>query len=184
MTRVFQTRTGKNVIFNILAGDIASIPADAMITAINSSGMWFGGIDGVIQKHAGNQFHSQAMRRGKLTHLDTVVARKAQPHSAKFENVVFVVDDLATPLEDIVFAGLLAAAQAGFTSVSLPAIRTGVMLGVVEKTAQDAVNALMRGIVSFFDDDPDTTINDVRFVIYGGGEIMSLLNTSAQKMLA
>lgn len=182
MTRVFQTSTRRNVVFSIFADDIGAVVADAMITAINSGGLWMGGIDRVIERYAGNQFHAQAAAQ-KLSHLTTVVARKERPHRAKFENVVFVVDDLKSPVRDVVYAGLKAASDAGFACVSLPAIRTGVMLGVVEKDAQEAVNGLMKGILDFFTDFPNTVINDVKFVIYSDGEIMNMLNAAQQKLL-
>ena len=45
---------------NVVDGDIAAVPAQVLITAVNSGGMWFGGIDGVIMRAAGDQFHGQA----------------------------------------------------------------------------------------------------------------------------
>ncbi|MBI2062436.1 MAG: hypothetical protein HYT64_01985 [Candidatus Yanofskybacteria bacterium] len=70
----------------------------------------------------------------------TVVAfRKGRAHDGAFVNVVFVVDDLKRPLHQVIYDGLRAASDAGFKSVSLPPVRMGVMLGVVEKSVNEAV---------------------------------------------
>jgi O-acetyl-ADP-ribose deacetylase (regulator of RNase III) len=45
---------------SVIEGDITRINADAIVTAINSAGMWFGGIDDAIQRAAGDFYHNQA----------------------------------------------------------------------------------------------------------------------------
>ena len=52
---------------NVVDGDITQIKADALITAINSGGMWFGGLDGAIQRSSGSMFHGQAQAAMPLT---------------------------------------------------------------------------------------------------------------------
>lgn len=146
-----------------------------MITAINSGGLWFGGIDGVIQKQAGMQFHQQAADAMPLHHLNTVVARKRKPHRGMFQDVVFVVDDLQTPLHDVIYRALEAANDAGYKSVSLPAIRTGVMLGKVEKDAKSAVVELLKGILEFYNDFPNSNLESLTFVLFTGGEVYNQL---------
>lgn len=180
ITKTFSTSTGKRNTLTLLQGDIATVPAQAMITAINSGGMWFGGIDGVIQSNAGNQFHNQAMAAMPLHHLNTVVARKQKPHRAMFQDVIFVVDDLQTPLKDVIYRGLEAANDAGYVSVSLPAIRTGVMLGTVEKDAKTAVGELLKGILAFYADFPDSNLSELTFVIYSGGEVYNQLENQTK----
>ena len=111
-------------------GDITQIPADALMTAINSGGLWFGGIDGAIQRVAGNMYHNQASQAAPLNNLQTVVARGSGKHKGKFRDVVFVIDDLKSPLDKVVYAGLEAASNEGYTSLLVPTIRMGVMAGV------------------------------------------------------
>src|SRR3990167_1163934 len=109
---------------SVVSGDIARVKADALITAINSGGAWFGGIDGVISRAAGDLFHAQAGAAMPLTDGQTVVAHSnGRAHKGAFTNVVFVVDDLRRPLREVVQSGLRAAADAGAQSVSLPTIR-------------------------------------------------------------
>jgi O-acetyl-ADP-ribose deacetylase (regulator of RNase III) len=143
-----------------------------MITAINSGGMWFGGIDGVIQKHAGDQFHRQASAAMPLRHLDTVRAFKRHSHS----------DDLRTPLRDVVYKAFEAVGNAGYKTVSLPAIRTGVMLGTVEPDAQSAVAELLAGIIEYFGDYPDSSVSDITFVIYASGDVYNQLEAQTLRL--
>jgi len=69
------------LVANAQNGDVASVRADALITAISSSGMWFGGIDRAIQRVAGSMFHTQALRGMPLFDGDVVYA--ATPSRAR-----------------------------------------------------------------------------------------------------
>lgn len=151
---------------DVVSGDIARVSVDALITAINSGGMWFGGIDGVIMRQAGELFHGQASAAMPLKDGQTVVARGNDTNRGKFANVVFVVDDLQKKLSHIVYAGLCAASDAGFQTVSLPTIRMGVMLGAVEKTAGEAIGEMVNGIRQFVTDKPKTSVEGITFVVY------------------
>lgn len=129
-----------------ISGDITKIDSDAIITAINSGRLWFGGIDGAIQRVAGNIYHNQAMNE-ELINLKVIVARgDHNNHKGKFDNVVFVVDDLKSELRGVIARGLEEADAAGFKKVTIPAIRTGVMLGAVEKSLEQVVDEYMKGI--------------------------------------
>jgi len=129
-----------------ISGDITRVDSDAIITAINSGRLWFGGIDGAIQRVAGNIYHNQAMNE-ELINLKVIVARgDHNNHKGKFDNVVFVVDDLKSELRGVIARGLEEADAAGFKKVTIPAIRTGVMLGAVEKSLEQVVDEYMKGI--------------------------------------
>src|SRR3989338_10399360 len=129
-----------------ISGDITSVNSDAIITAINSGRLWFGGIDGAIQRVAGNIYHNQAIKE-ELSDLKVIVARgDRNNHKGKFDNVVFVVDDLRSELRGVIARGLEEADAAGFKNVTIPAIRTGVMLGAVEKSLEQVVDEYMKGI--------------------------------------
>ncbi len=164
----------------VLAGDIAKVKADALITPINSEGMWWGALDGVIQKAGGNQFHRQASAMMPLKDGQTIVARQLASHKGAFENVVFVVDDLKRPLSDVIAAGLKAADIAGFKTVSMPAMRTGVMMGAVEKTAQATVDQMALGVKAFNAAGPKS-ISDIKFVVYNNEDIMAKLGKALLK---
>lgn len=153
------------MIKTIIAGDISKVESNAIITAINSSGMWFGGIDGVIQRVVGNHFHSQASNKMPIKNEDVIFA-KGKGTSA-FENVIFVVDDLQSPLRNIIYNGLIEANKNQCKVVSIPAIRTGVMLGEVEKNMKEAVHEIATGIKNFENEFSNSTnIEEVIFVVY------------------
>lgn len=160
----------------VVSGDITKVKVDALITAINSDGMWFGGIDGVINRVAGGMFHLQAADEMPLKDGQTIVARSNGCfHGGAFTDVVFVVDDLKHSLSEIVYNGLKAASEAGFKSVSLPTIRMGVMLGVVEKNAEEAVLGMSVGVRKFLKKNPDTTLESITFVVYNDKKTEFLL---------
>ncbi len=158
----------------VIQGDISRVSTDALITAINSGGMWFGGIDGVINRAAGNFFHQQAGDAMPLSHGQVVVARGNDSNQGAFKNVVFVVDDLRGPLSQIVYAGLKGASEAGFSSATLPTIRMGVMLGAVEKSPQEAILQMAAGVKKFMTERPNG-LNDITFVIYNDAATQRLL---------
>ena len=165
---------------HVVSGDITRVNADALITAINSGGMWFGGIDGVIQRAAGSRFHAQAEAAMPLAHGQTVVALNEGAHDGAFTNVVFVVDDLQGPLQHIVYNGLVAANEAGFTSVSVPTIRMGVMLGVVENSVDEAVAEMAAGVARFTADYPQTSLSELTFVVYDDPSTQQALEAALQ----
>jgi len=156
----------------VVGGDIARQDTDAIMTAINSAGAWFGGIDGVIQRAAGNHFHKQAASASPLEDGQTVVA-KGKP-GCSIKNVVFVVDDLQRPLSEIVQAGLIAADEAGYRSVAVPTIRMGVMLGQVEKTDDEAYDQMHQGVQNFLSSGPEC-LEEIRFVVYDDTEMEAAL---------
>ncbi len=162
----------------VIPGDISRIQSDALITAINSSGMWFGGIDRVIQQNAGSMFHDQA--RGKsLSQGTTVYAPQTAPHNGGFEDVIFVVDDLEAPLRTVIRAGLDQANTAGAGTVSLPMIRTGVMLGAVEETREEALREIVQGVKDHLS--RHSSLESITFVVYNDpsmvAEFQRMLNT-------
>lgn len=168
----------------VFEGDIAQVESDALVTAVNSEGAWYGGIDGVIQRAAGSWFHLQAKdvmtgdpsfsslhKQGK-----TILARgSSERNRGRFRNVVFVIDDLEGPLSQVVQNGLKTASDAGFTSVSLPTIRMGVMLGAVEKSVEEAVGQMREGVVAFMRDNPNTKLSSITFVVYDDPATADLL---------
>jgi O-acetyl-ADP-ribose deacetylase (regulator of RNase III) len=163
-------------------GDIAKIQSDALVTAINSGGMWYGGIDGVIQRAADNLFHNQARAKMPLRDGQTIVAKGGPGNRGQFKDVVFVVDDLQQPLRQIVFKALTAAEGAGYTVVTVPAIRMGVMLGVVEKSIKEAVIEIAMGIKTFLETGP-TSVKEVVFVVYGDSAVRDAIEEGTRRLL-
>lgn len=156
-------------------GDITQIKADAMITAINSSGMWFGGLDGAIQRSSGSMFHGQAQAAMPLTDGQVVYAPEQGPHDGLFDAVLFVVDDLSRPLYDLATIALEGAVRRELTSINIPALRTGVMAGVVEPR-REALASLANAINDFVHKNPGK-LNEINVVVYSNEGDRMLLRT-------
>ncbi len=162
---------------SVTSGDIGRVKSDAIITAINSSGMWFGGIDGVILRYASDIFHRQAVVALPLTQGQTVVAKGNDQNKASFANVVFVIDDLQGELSDVIFNGLMAASSSSFSEVTIPTIRMGVMLGAVEKTPAEAIAQMIEGVRRFIASHGSTTsLTKIVFVVYNDQNTQDLLD--------
>lgn len=146
----------------VVSGDITRITSDALITAINSGGLWFGGIDGAIMRVAGGIFHNQATAVMPLTDGQTIIATDK---GFEFANVIFVVDDLERKLREVVYAGLKTADNAGFGSVTLPTIRMGVVFGLKEKSVDETIAEMVEGVKQFLADDPKS-VHSILFVVY------------------
>jgi O-acetyl-ADP-ribose deacetylase (regulator of RNase III) len=150
------------MLLDVISGDIAQMPADALITAINGQGWWFGGVDGAIQRVAGDFFHRQVqlpVRDG-----DVVYASLSREVACPFRNVIFVVDNLKQPLQNIVLAGLREAEAQQLAEITLPVMRTGVMAGARE-TKDEALQALADAIMQFKAEKP-TAVKRLLVVVY------------------
>lgn len=62
--------------------------------------------------------------------------------------------------------------------MTLPAIRTGVMLGVVESSIQEAVDEMVQGVRGFINNNPATTIQNITVVVYRDPNIIQLLENA------
>ncbi len=169
----------KSVSLYGIVGDITQIPVVAIMTTINSGGLWYGGVDGAIQRAAGDYYHDQARSRMPLNDLEVVVARgNGISHRGKFKDVVFVVDDLISPLNDVVFKGLEVAHRENYGKILIPTIRMGVMAGVVEKTPQEAVERIESGVEKFIEEYGDKTqLKNLTWVVYNDERTIALLKS-------
>lgn len=166
-----------NPTLHILEGDITKHQCDAIMTAINSGGMWFGGVDGAIQRVAGNNYHRQAAAKMPLKNLDVVIARGHKSARNYFNDVVFVVDDLESPVSQVVYAGLCAANTQPYQTIALPAVRMGVMLGVKEKTAEQTALGIRQGLLTFLNDHSGSlNLKNIDFVCYNDPAAVKALN--------
>jgi len=167
MANDLATKVGNTELY-VVKGDITKIPTDAIMTAINSGGMWFGGVDGAIQRVAGNYYHNQAMAKMPLSNLQTIVAKgNRENHLGNFNDVVFVVDDLESPVNEVIYNGLKAANDEGYEKILFPAVRMGVMAGVFEKDVSETVTKIADGVKTFIRDyGPQSKLKDLTFVVY------------------
>ncbi len=167
------TRTAPTV--SVQMGDITRVPADGLITGVNSEGMWAGGVDGAISRAGGGQFHQQAQSLIGGQTGQVQIATTRQAHQGAFKNVVFVVDDLNKPLYDVLTAGLEAADKAGMQSLSIPAMRLGVMKNV-GGTEAEKIADMARAVRDF--SAKSQNVKDIKFVIYGDQETAGKLQAA------
>lgn len=170
-----------NIKLQVVEGDITRITSDAIITAINSGRMWYGGIDSAIKRSARDRYnnndfyHAQAAAKMPLKNLQTVIARGFDLTS--FRDVVFVVDDLKSPLNQVVYTGLEAASNEGYQKVLVPTIRMGVMNGIVEKTEEEAIQKMALGVRNFLEEySKQTKLVDISFVVYNNPSLAKKLD--------
>jgi O-acetyl-ADP-ribose deacetylase (regulator of RNase III) len=129
--------------FMYLLGDITKVETDAIITLISPQGS--GSVDRAIRNVAGNQYHYQAWKVFESTGLQNgqvIVAKKIRTHAGRFENVIFVVDDLTSPLNELLYKGLIAAKEQGYNHVAIPLMRTGTKMGKVEKSVMEVIHQI------------------------------------------
>jgi len=114
-----------------------------------------------------------------LVNLQTVVARGLPGiiNHGRFRDVVFVVDDLQSPLNEVVYTGLEAASNEGYQKILVPTMRMGVMRGVVEKTEEEAIQKMALGVNNFLDKYAEKTkLDDISFVVYNNPSLATRLN--------
>jgi O-acetyl-ADP-ribose deacetylase (regulator of RNase III) len=168
------------LIIDAIEGDITHEPADALITATNSRGMYLGRVDKAINSVAGNLFHNQVDRAMPLSEGQTILAR-GMGHGGSFHSVLFVVDNLVRPLNRVALTALRAAESAGIHRLTLPMMRTGAQLGRVEPTAEIAVHRLAQAVKAFAASNP-RSVSSIRFVIFDDGRRASLLRQKLRQI--
>ncbi|MFA6097033.1 MAG: macro domain-containing protein [Candidatus Paceibacterota bacterium] len=159
----------------IVSGDITQIDADCIITPINSQKNWHGGIDRAIYAIAGEMYHDQIRK----THLENLfsaaVLGNRKTHRGKFDHVVFVVDDLRSRAREVINRGLETADEAGFETILIPAIRTGVFLGIIERTPDEIANEYILGILKFLRSNRNSGIKSIKLVIFRNEQFKTIL---------
>ncbi len=134
----------------LIEGNItADANVNAIVTLINPAGMWFGGVDKAIKRLAGDYYHKlpgRLLTTAGLSNGQAVVATGYRSlHGGSFDDVVFVVDALTSPLRELLLIALKQAKTEGYTSIAIPMMRTGVMLGLVEPTLNAVLEELQLG---------------------------------------
>lgn len=171
-------KTVGNTEIYVSQGDITQVLTESVIIPLNSGGMWTGGVNAAIQRVAGNHYHDQLAAWSDVDDLQTIVATGSREyHKGEFDNVVFVIDDVRSPLNQVVYNGLEAASNEGYQSVVLPTIRMGEMLGEAEKTPEEAVRKMGKGVRNFMDKyGSQTPLKDLRFVVYNDQATADMLS--------
>jgi O-acetyl-ADP-ribose deacetylase (regulator of RNase III) len=162
------------VLLSFVQGDITAAQVDAVVNAANSSLLGGGGVDGAIHREGGPEILA-ACRKLRASHygggLPTgqAVATTAGRLPARW--VIHTVGPVWQPHEDR--SALLAscyreslrvAGELGATTVAFPAISTGVYGWPMDDGARIAVETVRASVIS---DTADTSVTEVRFVLFG-----------------
>lgn len=165
-------------VIELLAADVANVPADALIAPLHSTGEWIGGINAAIRKCAGNSFHAQARDRMPFSDGDAFIAKRGEIRGGMFRDVLFVCDDWKRPLAGIVREALWRATDQEIGSVILPAMRTGAAFGQFEKTSAKAVLGLVTGVKQYLLNQPTESLKRIRIVVQPDSPLYEQLSMS------
>ncbi len=161
---------GRGTRVSVLETDIFRVEADAMVLpTLSMSGTWMmGGLTRMLMLQGGGAYFEALETAPNKNHLSTVVARKEEEHSGAFEDVIFVIDDLEGSIRDVVKAVLKTANAAGYSSISVPMIRTGVQLGSYnpEPTLEVTLERTVEGLLDFLRETPSPSLQEINFVAF------------------
>ena len=166
----------------VIEGDIAKIPADAIITSLSPDAfLWDSAIDKVIRKVAGEYYHNQV--KGKLFDLRAIVAKRGkEKHQGKFDDLLFIIDESKSSLDKIIYVGLETANQQNYHRVLLPPMRMK-PIGVVEQTAEETILKMKEGVYSFMNKYSNATkLENITFVIYEDCETAEKLSSLLKEL--
>jgi O-acetyl-ADP-ribose deacetylase (regulator of RNase III) len=156
----------------VVGGDITRVPADALITTVNSGKVWEGAVDRAIYAQAGRYFHNQVLElepAGMFQDGSKVLTRPVDGTRAPntvFRNVIFVIDDLRRPLRDIILRGLnMTEHDSAIQHVTLPLLRTGVMARFAAVTGENPLEELGAALRTFVNS-PVASVRRITVVVY------------------
>lgn len=157
----------------VQSGNIGVVPSDALITTVNSSGLWFRAIDGIIQQYSTNNPHS--VLASKLSHMHDSSALSVPSEGSAFKHVLFVIDDLVHELWVPIYNALDVADFSKHKVVTIPLVRHGVMLGIKEKNNNEYVTQFAKGIREWIQDNDNPYLKEIIIVVYHNPNMKDLL---------
>lgn len=140
---------GADVEVEVLAGDITSVDAEIMVATVDEAGTCRGGLHSAIERAGGACYREAVEAKLPLKEGEVVLAKPAAAKAAAFKSVLFLSDRRERPLADVVKDGLDAANAAGASSLSMPVLRTGSVFGAIEKSYDEIVEGIRRGVELF-----------------------------------
>jgi O-acetyl-ADP-ribose deacetylase (regulator of RNase III) len=153
----------------LLQGDITRVPADAMVNAANAALAGGGGVDGAIHRAGGPSIMAELRQRYPAgCPTGSAVITRAGSLPARW--VIHAVGPIwhgggageAEALAAAYRTSLRLAAEAGATSVTLPAISCG----VYGYPADDAADVAVRAVTAHLREDGSGSIQRVTFVLF------------------
>jgi O-acetyl-ADP-ribose deacetylase (regulator of RNase III) len=149
-------------------GDITRVEVDAIVNAANRSLLGGGGVDGAIHRAAGPELLKECRTIGGCP---TGEARITGGYRLPARYVIHTVGPVYKPTEEARSASLLSqcyrnslqlAADHKVGSMAFPAISCGVYGYPIERACRIAIDT----VSDFLEGNPDTTLKDIRFVLF------------------
>lgn len=113
----------------IVRGDIAEESSDAIVNAANNH-LWMGaGVAGAIKRKGGDEIEQEAIAKGPINIGDAIITRAGSLATRHVIHAAVMGQDLhtdATKIEKATLSSLQLAEKHKFTSMSFPALGTGV----------------------------------------------------------
>ncbi len=154
----------KGKVMEVIEGDIAQVPADAIVNAANNH-LWMGaGVAGALKRAGGEEIEREAVSKGPIPVGEAVVTGAGRLPARYVIHAAAMGQDLTPSAETIRNATLNAlrrAEELGVQSISLPALGTGVGGFPLEESAK-----IMVGVVKDFLPQAQH-LKRVIFVLYG-----------------
>jgi O-acetyl-ADP-ribose deacetylase len=163
----------------IVQGDITDEQVDAIVNAANSHLQHGGGVAGAILRKGGEIIQQESnewvKKHGPVTHIKPAYTScGGLPCRAVIHGVgpVWGEGDEDAKLSKTVIGVLKLAESLDFTSVSLPAISTGIYGFPKDRAARVTLQA----VLSYFKNYPEGNLNLVRLALYDQGTLDAFVN--------
>ena len=161
---------------------VCEVESEALITAIDSSGIWCGQVDLAIRENVGSYYHQHLLghitqKSGRAMFEDGQVleVRGDEKNRAVFNNIIFVIDDTIRPLAEVVYAGLHKANEDRYRVVSMSCIRAGESFGRKEKSLEEMARQVYDGIRLFLNRAESIDLKRLLLITYDNDDYRSLL---------
>ena len=169
MNSILRERDLSGHLFQLVQGDITTENVDAIVNAANAALQHGGGVAWVISKRGGESIQRESnawvRNHGPVSHSEPAVTGAGNLPCRTIIHAVGPVwgeGDEDTKLADAVRGALAVATRLELSSLSLPAISTGIFGFPKERAAQVIISV----IDAFFASQLDSPLKQVRLVLF------------------
>lgn len=170
MNTILRETTFSGYLFQIVAGDITAETTQAIVNPANAALQHGGGLARLISKKGGPRIQKESddwvRAHGPVGHADPAYTSAGE---LDFKYIFHAVGPVwsnhasdSAKLSDAVYGSLKKAGELGLTSLSLPAISTGIFGYPKDQAARITFETVER----FFRDNPETRLQTVRLVLF------------------
>lgn len=149
---------------SFFVGDLArTLPSEALIVPINSpDGSSFGDTGRLIQQAAGSFFEDELHRYMQDHYLPDGQTLRVKGgkirYERKFNDILYIKDELNIPLKDLIYKALTSARHEGYHQVTVPLFRMGVVMSKTKQSEEEDALEMLEGIHHFAQEKVDMDI--------------------------